>query len=485
VSASVARVQRVSAPLAIALSAAIFMAWEVAHRGTLAYNTAIYPMDPADEWRYTACSRLVNHGYALFSQVYSAQPPLLFLSLSSGMRLFGDSIAGARWTVIGFGLLALLASISISALLSGRLAAAITGLVLSISPGFLAYGHAIEAEIPMMALGSCALALALLSARRQSLLWALLAGLVLAAAVLTKLFALELAAPAMAAFAAQSRSPWRYHLRAAFSLLAGLAIPVALDFGLLSPPQQWQQVVQLHDRAAQAALPGLLAPGNVIGRFLTLDPGLSLLGILGLLAVLAARRRYEAMFLILWFPGTLVMLLLFRPLFPHHAAILATPLAVSAGVGLAALVTPARPAALTGPAIAIAIVAAVLYCGLLPRTLHADRHLVAGPAPITHPQLLAWTREHTSIGQLIAIDDLQVVDLAGRLSVPPLCDPSNVRLKSGYLTAADLIAASRRYQPHVVASTGVFTQVPRYMAWLRAHYRRLEIAPGQEVFISR
>src|SRR5579884_3792702 len=83
---------------------AVYLAWELGHRSIYLYTTSIYNVNDADEWRYTACSSLVGHGYTLFSQVFSAQPPVLFVSLTVGMRLFGDTITGARPVEIAFGL---------------------------------------------------------------------------------------------------------------------------------------------------------------------------------------------------------------------------------------------------------------------------------------------------------------------------------------------------------------------------------------------
>jgi hypothetical protein len=73
---------------------------------------------------------------------------------------------------------------------------------------------------------------------------------------------------------------------------------------------------------------------------------------------------------------------------------------------------------------------------------------------------------------MVAVDDLAVADLAGRLVPPPLCDPSNVRLRSGYLTAETLIQATQRYRPVLVLpASGLYQQVPEYLHWLAAHYR--------------
>src|SRR5947209_1248187 len=125
------RVRSLAATAIVLLSAAFYLWWEVVHRGVFAYNQSIYAVDDADEWRYTACSRLVEHGYGLFSQVFSAQPPVLFVTLAGGMRLFGDSIGGARWSTIVFGAIALAATAWITWMLAGPVAGGIAALLLA------------------------------------------------------------------------------------------------------------------------------------------------------------------------------------------------------------------------------------------------------------------------------------------------------------------------------------------------------------------
>jgi 4-amino-4-deoxy-L-arabinose transferase-like glycosyltransferase len=469
----------VFAPIAVALAVGFFLWWELVHRGVYSYATSIYPIDDADEWRYTACSRLVAHGYHLFDQVFSAQPPLLFVSLAGAMKVSGESIVGARSAEIALGAVALGASIWLAWQLGGRWAGAAAGILLAVSPGFLVYAHTIEAEGPMMAFSALALALGVAARRRDSLWLALLSGVVLAGAVLFKLFALEAALPLAWAVA----GVWPLDRRALIRVISsatGAFVPLALDFGLVSPLYQWRQVIELHDRAASAALPNLLPPGRIVGDFLTLDAGLSILALAGLVIVLLARRFYAAGVLILWLPGSIVMLLLFRPLFPHHAAILTAPLAVCAAVGAGTVIE--ERLSLTRLLTGILVVAALIYLAFVPRLAHDDRHLLV-TAPGGADPLVAWVRAHSTPAQFVAPDNVSLADMADRLVPPPLCDPSVVRTRAGYLTTADLITATKRYRPVLVLPTGVFAANAGYMHWLRAHYRKVTAPGGGSAYI--
>lgn len=464
----------------ILLAIIIYLGWEVWRRGVYQYTTGIYPIDDADEWRYTACSRLVEHGYTMFHQVFSAQPPLLFLSLAQGMALLGDSIAGARWVEIAFGLLGLLSAAWIGWIIAGPVAGGAAALLLAVSPGYLVYSHAVEAEGPMMALMTLSLALALTYARIGSRLLPALVGLSLAAAVLMKLFAIEALAPAIWIILSR-RDDGQHNVRALVTFLLAAAVPVLAELALVYPAQQWDQVVRLHQRVAAAYLPGLTPPLQVVGQFLALDLGLSLLAASGLAVLVVLRRRAEAGFLGLWLGGSLIMLLAFRPLFPHHPAILLTSLGVCAGIAVGELFELVR-----NVRVAVPVVAALLCYGvLLPRLAHDDRHLLYGGVSPRVSALAAYVRARTAPAQFVATDDLAVADRAHRLVPPPLCDPSNVRLRAGYLTAEDLISSTRRYHTALVLpSFGIYEQVAGYLAWLAQHYRREPAPDGVTAFLQ-
>lgn len=447
-----------------------FLLWEIAHRGAAQYNPSIYPLDDADEWRYTACSRLVAHGYSMFSQVFSAQPPLLFASLAGGLRLLGDSITSERWVEVLFGMLCLASVVALGWLLSGPVAAGASALVLSVSPLFLVYSRAVEAEGPMMALTTLSLALAVTFRRRGAQWLPVVAGLALAGAVLFKLFALEALAPAI--WMLWVPGDLRASLKTIGAFLLSTLVPVAADFLLISPAAQWDQVVTMHQRAASAALPGLIPPLRILADAAGTDPGLVLLGLAGM-AVLAVLGVWEDLvFLLLWVGGTVLMLLIFRPLFPHHAVIVLPGLAVSAGVAVTVLVEQLRSR--RWPA-AVPLAAAVLaYLVLTPRLAHADRHvLIPGESPV-NAQVAAYISARTDPTAIVAADNLAAPDLASRLVPAPLCDLSNVRFRTGYSTSPQLIAATQDYHAQLVAASpgGIFSQARGYISWVKRHYRR-------------
>ncbi|MDQ2742764.1 MAG: hypothetical protein M3Z66_10795, partial [Chloroflexota bacterium] len=353
-------------------------------------------------------------------------------------------------------------------------------LLLAVSPGFLVYSHTVEAEGPMMAMVTLSLLLAVAYRRSGRLPVASLAGLALAAAVLLKLFALEAVLPGLWVVTLAAGSARK---RVAALLLYGLSalVPVGAEFLLLQPTDQWRQVVAMHDRAAQINFGGA-SPLSLLSQFLGFDLGLTLLSITGFVVLITSRRWKDVGFLTLWLPGSMEMMLLFRPLFPHHLAILLTGLAVSAGVGSSGIARGLLE--YRRGWISLAVIAGAAYVVLLPRTLQRDRHtLLAENRPIT-ARVTKYLDAHSTAADVVVVDDLEAADRAQRLVAPPLCDPSNVRLRTGYLTANQAIAATDRYAVRlVVPTTGLYAQLPAYIDWLRTHFEPRSLSPGFSAYL--
>ena len=66
----------------------IFFIWQMGH-------LAGYERD-WDEGAYLMTAKMVEEGYRLYSEVFSAQPPLFILSLVGGFKLFGPSVSAGR-----------------------------------------------------------------------------------------------------------------------------------------------------------------------------------------------------------------------------------------------------------------------------------------------------------------------------------------------------------------------------------------------------
>jgi hypothetical protein len=191
-----------------------------------------------------------------------------------------------------------------------------------------------------------------------------------------------------------------------------------------------------------------------VGLALGLAAGLAFARPASWRAWLDARAELVALLL-----GAGVVLAVQRPLFVHHWALLAVPLAL-----LAASCAPARPR----PGALVALAGAVLL--LLPGALRG-RVLLAPQARADLARAAASVREGTGPGERV-VSDLPLVPLeAGRAAVPRTVDASLVRVGSGALSRAEVLRAADGAGAVVVGRA--FAAVPGLEAALAVRFPRV------------
>ena len=261
---------------------------------------------------------------------------------------------------------------------------------------------------------------------------------------------------------------------------ASTLAPIGLDLAFVSPRRQWDQVVTLHDRVAGLHLSNLVPPTTILREFLTLDAGLTCIALAGILTVILARRFGDAMVLGLWMGGVLAMLFALSPALSapcrHSFDLLRHQWrrrSRRTSESLHGRRTPLwLPLSLGGLA----------YLALLPRLARADLHILQAPPPSNVTILAAYVQRTTASSAFIAADNVRVAEQAHRLVPPSLCDPSNVRLLAGYMTARDLISATERYRAQLVVPLGNYIAVPAYIRWVKSHYRSVNVPGGGTVY---
>src|ERR687883_676307 len=304
----------------------------------------------------------------------TAQPAFFLPSLAAVVRAIGNPVVAGHVYEALFGLATLVGVFWMAWTAYRPLAGPLATALLAISPGFLLYAHAVEAEMPM--LGLCTLSVAAAQAyyltQRRSM--AALCGFLLMAGTEMKLLSVVVAlplallllggawrgprpAPAPGAARAregggtvlsqrreaisQRRAP-RAIMLDALAFVLCLVAPALLTLALLSPADQLRQVVALH-LAASRVLP-LDAGANVqaLQVFLGYDPGLLLVAVAGaIMALLWGRNRYVVLVYALWFLSTLVFLWRYHPFLQHQFVPLLPPLALL-GAALAAPVASSQ-----------------------------------------------------------------------------------------------------------------------------------------------
>jgi len=342
------------------------------------------PSTEYDEGVYWQSLRAMAAGHALFSSVFSSQPPFFLLSIYPFYALLGQSIFAARLGVAIYSLVGVVAMYIAGRAIAGGWGGVIACGLLAVDPLYLQESHTLQAEAPSLAFAIVAVALAALAmrltpqigpwddweialrryrARRVTL--GLLSGVALGLGVMIKLWDVVAIVPAVLYLASPvySATPepnlprtvivyeaLTERLRGVLPELLAFAVGVILAVlatvapSLSSFSAMYGQVVGFHLSAGQSSAHGL---SYNIGIIL----GGSSLYLTGVAAALAfalalgrgltrnaqARRVRLAWRLApptLWALASGILLLRQQPLFPHHITLLAPPLALMAALAL-------------------------------------------------------------------------------------------------------------------------------------------------------
>src|ERR1700730_8400018 len=326
-----------------------------------------------DEGVYWQSLRALARGEPLFSSVFASQPPGFYYAFLPFYG-FAHSLTGLRVGVLLFGLVGLAATYVAGRLLAGEMAGLVALVLAATSPVYLHQSAVLQADGPAVALSTVAVALALAAVRADGRIRDLLAagaGLTLALAVGIKLLggvtALPIALVLLAATGGRGRV-------AAAAIVGGLlgSIVILLP-ALASPGAACDQLVLMHLRAGQAEKGGL---GVNLGFLLAQrELPLEVLAALGVLVALLRRDRTIVMPLA-WVLASVVAVLLYHPLFPHHLVMLSPALAITAAVGLGNLGELGRAALVAAAALVLvsAATGAAVAVGEAKVALRPDPH---------------------------------------------------------------------------------------------------------------
>ncbi len=472
-----------------------------------------------DEGVYWQSLRAMAAGHPLFSSVFSSQPPGFLLGIYPLYMIFGQTLASARFAVVLYSLVAIVAIYVAGRAIAGRTAGLLAAVMLAADPLYLSMSHTLEAETPALAWEIVCLALAASAMRgtsRRRWILAAASGMALGIGMMTKLLdvvavvpvGLFLAQPLLGS-ALQPKREVRWPARSlmiervrltwpalalfvagALGSLVLLLLPFLTHLGAV-----YDQSVRFHIVAASLSL-GIRHNLQLMIQS-SAYPVLSGIVVALALALILASRRFSSWIVlppIVWLAATFVVLVRQQPLFIHHLVSLAPPLALSIAVVIVsmwnALTASAQAlgrvatARSVGPVALVALSAGIVLLSLIiniPNDLAAAQPLA--PDRLT---MVAALRAASLPQDTVVTDDQFLAALADRDVPPQLVDTSSVRITSGYLTASQIetiiTSTDTRY---VLFASGRFDAIPGFRAWITGHFTRVaDFGQGRALYIK-
>ena len=409
-----------------------------------------------DEGTYLLSLADLRHGFALGKDVFASQPPLFYDLLRGLAVVFDPTLRGMRAATAATTLLVIPASFVIGRALVGTRAGLIAATMLAIAPPFPLYGSRIFADTPSLALAVAAIALAAVGAAEG-------AAVVLVAAVFVKLSAVTAAPVVVALLLLERVAPVRF-LRAAAAAAALVALVALVHLSGLS--EIWHATVTYHEHATSSSVS--LSNGHELRSFFNVKT--PFFWLLVVAACCAVRASWRVRALWLWPAAAVLFVATHSPLHENHLLTLPFAFAPAVGAGLGAGLR--RLHRFEVPA--IAVIALLVAAGVVQQARNLDSERL----PVDNRLVRVANRvEHlTRPGDFVVSDQPYVPVLAHRLVPPDLVDTANLRFETGYLSAARVETAIRRYHVRIVVAGRAFLDRPALAAWLaRAATSRIDI----------
>ena len=458
---------RVTASAAVAVAVGFIVA------EALMLNARIRDYDEGVFWQTI---RALARGEPMFSSVFASSPPGFFYALLP-FYLVVHSLASLRAGVLLLCLAGLAATYVLGRLLAGNLGGLVAVLLTATSSVYWHESTVLQADGPSLALSTVAVALAVLAVRtegraRDTL--AAAAGLALAFSVGTKFFGVVAAVPIAIVLLGASRGSGRLVTAAVLGGVVGLLILLVPVIG--SPQAAYKQLIVSHLRAGELAHLGI---GRNLGYvFLRHELPLEALGLAaGVLALI--RRDRTVVIPLAWAVVSMIAILGYEPIFPHHLVLLTPSLVLLAAIGVANARGIGRPAF----AIAAVLVVGTAAVGVAVDTREALRTL----APDLHDaEMTAAVRAHGQPDDYWFSDNAYAVAAADRNIPGPLVDTSGQLTAAGLLTVNDLERTRVRYDVKwVLADNGRLERIRGFHAWVLAHFHPVQSLGGGAIIYER
>jgi len=442
----------------------LYLWWPLTHLGAYGWSN--------DEGLYVQRAALANAGYPLYRDVLLNKPPLLVWILQLGFRVWGQTLPVARLTVVGLTLFGVLALGVVSRQIWGGWAGLTTAALWVGLPEVPHRAHAVMSDLPALAFAMAGIAAAGAFRRRPRRALLIHPLLLYLAPVL---FAVLLAPKPNRGEVTGARARiWPdLVVLAGAGIVVALLVLVAVDrTGFIT----W--VLEYNIKTAAGAKPTELATNwSLIAGYLHDQLALITMAALGTAALSTRRRgRWGLAVVAGWFVATVVVLLVWSPLWLHYLLFLAVPLVVVAGGGAAWLWKWALSRdRCQEPYHRAYIILSVLMLGAAmwfvvgewresARTLNPDRSW--------SPERLmarAFLKKASDPEDFVVTDDPLLAFAAGRLVPPTLTEASYRQIYLGYLTSGDLVASTLRYKaPIALFATGRLEEVPNFERWVSA-----------------
>jgi len=441
---------------------------------------SVFELDP-DEGFNLMKAVLVVGGHAMFTEIWSDQPPFLTYILALVHHVFGPNIGVARGTILLFSMGLISGLFYIVRTHINRMGAWIAVAVLGAGFIFQSLSVSVMIGLPAVALAMISIAL-LYRADGERAVVLILSGVVMALALQTKLFVVTALPSAL--LAAAFTGPLTDVVSKRVARVAIWFGAVLLGWAAIAVVSGLDPLVHLiaphtDDRLIEAfAYDG--GPARMVALLL-LQPHYLFMAAVGFLCALTL-RDVRFWIPVVWLAISVMALIDHRPLWPHQLMLLFVPMAWLAGGIGSALMRPLQEGLV--PRLRMAI-GGVAILAMIPFAFDHVRQTSIRFNSETDPidtAAVANLLAHADVTRWVVTDKPLDAYYAGLRTPPSLAVLSLKRIKGGTLTPDDVLAVIKNLRPEQVSYRRMFMG-KSVAAHLKQHYVKVPNTQRHALFI--
>jgi 4-amino-4-deoxy-L-arabinose transferase-like glycosyltransferase len=432
----------------------------------------VFQFDP-DEGINLMKAMLVAHGYPLYTQIWSDQPPLFTQFLALSFRIFGMQVNVARIVVLAtsallvWGLCQYLRSVwGFWSMLAGIV-------LVSVLPYYFTLSVSTMIGLPSIALAMLSLASLTAWHKKKNTLWLVLSAILLGLSVLTKLWTGVLAPILLAGIflerftQSEKAERWKAAMRALLVWGIALALTGLAVLAVTITPSQLiqvliQQMLAPHFNARMSTIAEDSIVYSSLNSYLEFIWSFFFLAAIGVIMAVRS-RRWLSMYLLAWAIFAYILLNLVAPVWYHQQMLLTIPTAGLCAAAAGEVVNQiirwwqSRKFHLFDGALFLAAIVGtgvVLFNHLLPLVpaFAMDPNFAYQPTgkPPREMQVVYEIQKYAPQTHWMATDLPMYAFRADILVPPEMAVVSRKRLVAGDFPDQELVAVIRQYNPELV-----------------------------------
>lgn len=434
------------------------------------------PLQDNDEGIYLTTFKLIDAGHTVYKETFLSQPPGFLLSIYPGFIAFGKTLQAARLTI---GLWAFIGSLTII-WLSFELKFKWVGLLaiglLYLSVFYSKQTITLQSDILVSTFSLISLTSFFRFMKLFRIKWFIISMFFLNMAFWTK-FDLSLVPAFVLSFFILFRSK-KISYENIFASLIIFAIISIVFFLLFIFPfginHIISNVINLRLQSASHFQPSIFQLINYLSHDLALT-----FMILGSIVFALFKRgtiRYSLLLISIWVVTVFIQLLFFRPLFPHHLSILVVPITLFFTYIVCNTIKNHFK---------------MLYCLLLVililTTLNRINAMMQSPQSIMNndqKKAIEIINKNTKINDIVISDEEILNGISGRLPPPKLSDVSYVRILTGSLTPQEFKKQIDIYKPKlIIAWNGRLKSIEGFNEIIKSYEIQSEFGKSKIIYI--